>query len=403
MRLGLKFWLGIALGGAAMFGTVGPAAADRPGTPNNLTAFDCGIPVSEDNAEAVCGSFKSAADEEVTYESQITENGRPAGPGLEMDCPRKNFVYPSACVVFGTKHDHQPVEFMIRHAKFDTSYCIRFRARRVSDQMVSELWSNQACTHTLPPPPPPAKATISLQYVQETGQLGTVGPPQVKITVDRPPLRTDQQVSFGQTAGAAAVPVSSGTYGQAYSVAKKGDGLWVYDVPRFANGDDAILYIWVCNINPSGKACSTREIDATAQRDIKVDGALPIKRTGGAPGQPPPPHQTSGFDGAWNVTTDQNTAFTLSIMLVNGVKMGGAVDPPNPADKINMYGKLVDPTHAQMNFSMPGHIEFGTTVLTGTLGITLTNGGTAFIAIAQYSNNTTSVWRGTKTTPSPAR
>jgi len=149
--------------------------------------------------------------------------------------------------------------------------------------------------------------------------------------------------------------------------------------------------------NPAGKACTSDAVSILTQTATSIDGALPIKITGGAPGQPRPPHQTSGFDGAWNVTTDQNAAFALNMMLVNGVKMGGAVDPPNPADKINMYGKLVDPTHAQMNFTEPGHS------LTGTLGITLTNGGTAFIAIAQYSNNTTSIWRGTKTTPTPAR
>jgi hypothetical protein len=93
----------------------------------------------------------------------------------------------------------------------------------------------------------------------------------------------------------------------------------------------------------------------------------------------------------------------MSMMLVHGASMGAITTTPNPADKLDMNGRLVDPTHAEMSFKEPGHILFGTTVMTGTLGITLTNNGNAFIAIAQYANNATSVWHGTKTTPVPAR
>jgi hypothetical protein len=389
MRLGLKVWLGITLGAAfAMFGAIGPAAADRPGTPNNLAAHDCGG-IYEDGAETVCGSFTSTSTEKVIYESQITENGKPAGPGLVMDCPRQNFVYPNVCVNVGKWHDHEVVEYMVTHAKFDTTYCIAFRARRVSDQMVSELWSNQDCVHTAPRPPPPAKPTIAVRYLPPApDSLGNITQPAVEITFDQVTRATNQQVYFSPNEP---LPSHNGT--------------WIYSVPPITPGEnDHILSIEVCDTNVSGKACSSRVIDATAQRDIKIDGALPIKITGRRPGDPPlPPRPTSGFDGMWDVTTDQQTAFTMNMMLVAGATMGAFTTTPNPADKLDMHGRLVDPTHAEMSFKEPGHIVFGTIVVTGTLGITLSNDGKSFVAIAQYSNNTTSVWRGTKTTPAPAR
>jgi len=392
MKHGLKVWLGIALGAAiAIFGAIDPAAADRPGTPNNLTAYDCSVDMYEDGTEQVCGVFKSTSTEEVTYDSEITENGKPAAPGLIMGCQKKPPQYPPpACVIFGTKHDHQAVEYNIRRAKFDTDYCVRFRARRVSDQMVSDLWSNQACVHTAPLPPP-RKPTIAVRYLAPAPDTqGDMTPPEVEITFDQVSNATDQQVHFTPNG---AVPKGKGY-----------NGVWIYRVPpAVPDRSDDILTISVCDTNPGGKLCTTRVIDTTAQRDVQIDGALPIKVTGGPPGQPLSPRPTSGFDGMWNVTTDQQTAFTMNMMLVNGAKMGAFTTTPDPADKLDMSGRLIDPTHAEFSFKEPGHIVFGTAVVTGTLGITLSNDGKSFIAIAQYSNNTTNVWRGTKTTPAPAR
>ncbi len=407
MRFRLNVWLGIALGGAlAMFGAIGPAVADRPGTPTSLTVFDCGMQIFADNAANVCGTFKSAGTEEVTYESQITENGRPAGPGIAMDCPPRPFQIPHpACVLSGTKHEYQLVDFMLRHAKFDTTYCIAFRARRVSDQMVSQEWTSSVCAHTAPPPPPPPKPKISVQYFTST-VLGNVGPPQVDITFSPVPAWTDRENDYiqgdGLRYGQPNFPITEVGQPSQASFGVKVPLHLVYTVPKYPSADST-LTIHVCDKNVSGEACSTRIINATKQQDVSIDGALPIKITGRAPGQPLPPRPTSGFDGVWSVTTDQQTAFTMNMMLVNGAKMGAFTTTPDPADKLDMSGRLVDPTHAEMSFKEPGHIVFGTVVVTGTLGITLTNGGTAFIAIAQYSNNTTSVWHGTKTTPVAAR
>ncbi|HEY1615723.1 MAG TPA: hypothetical protein VGF97_18760, partial [Rhizomicrobium sp.] len=297
----MKAWLGIAFGTAfAMLGAIGPACADRPGTPTDLNVTDCGFRAFGDgtSSETICGTFKSAATEDVLYESRITENGKPTGPELMMDCPPQVYQFPvPVCIVGGSQHDHQVVQYLVRPAKFDTTYCIAFRARRKSDQIVSQQWTSSVCARTAPPPPLPAKPPISIKYFNKVDESGNTTP-QVDIVSSPVPKGTQRQDDFRHQGDSTAV---------AKLVDKSINDHWTYEVTKNADNEDDIVTIDICDTNGSGKACSTRVINATKQQDVSIDGALPIKITGratGQPVQPLPPRPTSGFDGTWSVTTD---------------------------------------------------------------------------------------------------
>lgn len=160
-----------------MVGLMKPALADRPGTPNQPYLNVCGSrPV--DHRPNLCGGFTNTAatDEEVIFEMELTRNDAPFSWPVECNDNPSQCWHPGKetyvnvprnagprCNVVGCHYGKQPgrpiheLRFALNGLYFNEKYCARFRARRVSDQMVSQIWSGWACTQT-PAPEAPATA-----------------------------------------------------------------------------------------------------------------------------------------------------------------------------------------------------------------------------------------------------
>jgi hypothetical protein len=357
MKLQRNAWIGMALGLAvAIAGMASPAAADRPGTPNRLTLRDCGI---ENDAETICGLFENSASEEVYIETNVSEDNHAVSPGVTMGCQSQPLNNPGAIVTpcSGQPQTHGgDVQFEMRGAKFDATYCFKLRTRRVSDQMVSELWSAPVCLHTGPIPPFPSKPTIQVQFTGSIWANGKQVPQQVQVDV--PPLErgTLATVAFGGRSG--------------YEDSRY-PSRWVYQV----GPNDTAVSVTLCKTNAAGKVCSSGSFDLASQKQVVSDGKT-IHVTGaprGGPTTPPAPRPTSTFNGTWTVSAG-SSPFTLQLMLVQGATMGGVISDGNPADKGALRGVLQDATHAQFI------VARDTLGRSGTLNVLLSADGNSFNA-----------------------
>lgn len=295
MTLELKGWRAATAAGIAIVISLAgqPASArDRPGTPNNLTLRDCGV---DNNAESICGTFSNTATEDVVIELTITENGQPTSPGVVLGCQAYVYRDPTAqhvpCV--GQIQHYGDGQFDLRGAKFGTTYCIQLRARRTSDQVVSEIWSAPSCLTTGPAPPFPSAPDVDAQY------SGT------QVLVTRPTLERDttSTVEFDLRQG-----ISTGSDPQG----------WVFNATP---GQD-LLKITICKSNATGKNCASKVVSIVSKRDVEINGKsvqaalpnaqAPIARPSPAP-QPPKPvpnpviatgHPTAALNQAFMVGID---------------------------------------------------------------------------------------------------
>ena len=176
-----------------------PAAADRPGTPNNQKASPCYNSVTQ--RPAVCVEFYNTATERVTFDIEFGVGDRMwSGPRPNATCLTQGNYNCNAAANFGgggwnaiaegrtgeTEYDrdgrpvgaHLPQGFRVEDLEYETRYCFRFKARRVSDDMVSEVWSGWACAETGAPPPKPTRPEVTAKYFPP----GRVDPPKVVVT-----------------------------------------------------------------------------------------------------------------------------------------------------------------------------------------------------------------------------
>lgn len=198
-------------------------ARDRPGTPNGEKAFACGDPFNQ--APAMCVEVNNTASEPVKFETEVTLNGAPVEPGAlggDVECLYREMqlsaeemkrlpytrtpaggyiVYPppsvpyrsceaaqslmSRTISFKNGKEMVPTSAIARYrtGEFNretrlgvppqgvrlrnvaplSNYCFRFRTRRISDEVVSERWSNWACAQAraLPAKPDAPKFSVS--------------------------------------------------------------------------------------------------------------------------------------------------------------------------------------------------------------------------------------------------
>jgi len=379
VRLDVKTWLGFALGVAIAIGFAGASAtaADRPLTPMGLRIWVCGV---RDGQQTICGEFRNSEDSKVIVESQIYVNGTISTAGLQFDCDLANSDG-AKCMSFGFDKVGFG-QFQLLGVKWNTTYCISLRTRRVDDGLVSEKWSwPPACAHIPPLPPLPPPPGVAVSYLGAIWSGGKQAPQQVKVAMPS---------SQGQEGWSATVSFNN--------QAPNPNDAWTYTVsdPAALQRDDH-LSIQVCVTNPAGRVCSSKVVSILNQTDISVDGksALPIKVTGRAAGAPPPPdtRPPSLFNGTWTVTSSQGGSFTLGALLVNASNMGIALSSSDGSQKGDGSGRQIDATHAEWKFTQPG-LGRG-----GTIDITLTGNGSTFTGLGQATGGGAITWTGTKTTP----
>jgi hypothetical protein len=204
-------------------------ARDRPGTPNNVKAYACGDALRD--RPRVCVEFHNTASEKVRFETEVTRNGVPfPATELKMEClgrkelsdEEKAYYQRSYNPITGTfkvpppqrlqpTHwchaghglsgyrgtaseterrtgsgaglDYVPPQgFIVQNLEPRVEYCFRFRARRVSDEVVSALWSSWACAagRDLPPKPSPP-ANVSAEYFAASFKRNTPYPNRVVL------------------------------------------------------------------------------------------------------------------------------------------------------------------------------------------------------------------------------
>jgi hypothetical protein len=195
----------------------GVVARDRPGTPNGEKAYACGDQFNQ--TPAVCVDVNNTASEPVRIEVDVTLNGvrmERGAVGGDVQCPERELhltdeelkrlpftrtpgggyivttrqvpyrsceaarmlLEPTHRVNVKTGKEVLPGDAIVRHKTGDfdpearvgvppqgirlsnvapqSNYCFRFRTRRVSDDVVSEHWSNWTCAQARALPAKPA-------------------------------------------------------------------------------------------------------------------------------------------------------------------------------------------------------------------------------------------------------
>ncbi|HEX8416880.1 MAG TPA: hypothetical protein VF641_04680 [Methylobacterium sp.] len=138
---------------------VAPAAArDRPGTPNFVRTFPC---KGADAKRAICVSFANTATEVVRIELEATQDGFAVDPrqlgrgcitGDDGRVPPRLCDDGDAIATGRSGHAIRPgaragPTYGMRFNKVTAgwTYCFRLRARRVDNQVVSDIWSAWSC------------------------------------------------------------------------------------------------------------------------------------------------------------------------------------------------------------------------------------------------------------------
>ncbi len=199
-RRALLWLLPMALAAVAL--TSPAEARDRPGTPNQEALYVCDHP-APGFAPVLCATFNNTASETVRFEIETTRNGQPyALDPNTFNCknvhtrqvfatdaggnqvPTGRYVASGEiCYVSGKTYTHRrdtpdPLYvFETLPVDWNTQYCMRFRARRASDSVVSERWSNFACQNVPPQPAAPTRPDFSFAFAgsQMYGQSSGAG------------------------------------------------------------------------------------------------------------------------------------------------------------------------------------------------------------------------------------
>ncbi|MEP7301857.1 MAG: hypothetical protein ABI699_10040 [Caldimonas sp.] len=273
-----------------------PAAArDRPGTPTAEKAYACGDSLKRQ--PAICAEVDNTASEPVYFETQVTLAGAPVEPGAlggTVDCltntPRLSdeekekytcsritgvCEHPPASRLAGSHRceaakslsgrsfartagavatmktgafDREagrgvaPQGIIIRDVAPLSEYCLRFRTRRVSDQVVSAQWSNWACAQarSLPArPTAPYKPSATFVAASWAGNSDSKPLPNRVILRWEAGLRVGWYVVRGKR-----FDLREAKYQETIEV----------PAPVLAAGGETVEF---CAHNISGKACTT--------------------------------------------------------------------------------------------------------------------------------------------------
>ena len=202
------------------------AARDRPGTPNGEKAYACGDQFNQ--PPAVCVDVNNTASEPVRIEVDVTLNGarmERGAVGGDVQCPERELhltdeelrrlpftrtpgggyivttrqvpyrsceaarmlLEPSHKINVKTGKEVLPNDAIVRHKTGDfdpesrigvppqgirlsnvaplSKYCFRFRTRRISDEVVSEHWSNWTCAQARALPAKPDAPRFSMSFL----------------------------------------------------------------------------------------------------------------------------------------------------------------------------------------------------------------------------------------------
>jgi hypothetical protein len=285
-RLAIGWLLPAVFAGLAL--TQPAVARDRPGTPNQQSLTVCNwLPFNY--RPLLCGIFHNTASENVRFEMEVTRNGAPftIGPAT-MTCnpngghkiPGGNGTYAQDEICWHPAEAYQrdkdvahggidwPYTF-VNPADFNTAYCVRFRARRTSDQVVSELWSNWACTKTPAQPSAPSLPAFSTTFQGSQmqskpvnaapGQTVQLLPQQMEVSATSMVGMTDYVITVTQlgTANKFSGHSTDGTY-------------WYKVDPQYG-----AVNVEVCANNASGRACNTKTISLIYQNSMVLGHGQP--------------------------------------------------------------------------------------------------------------------------------
>jgi hypothetical protein len=280
--------LGALAAAAAVLAAPAIAFADRPGTPSGERAWQCN---GASEPPAVCVEFNNTATEPVRFDIEFTVDGvsvgenRPRATDLPDSHPARRHCI--GCEPFKDLPDHisgaaqnfnygsdryAPMEgrtgslnrfgdpiptygFKVVGLEYDSDYCFRLKARRASDAVVSENWSNWTCARPVAPvaaaapPMPSAPEYVTAEYLPG-GKDWRVKPPTVVV-----------RWGYGSHAASYSVSRDPPAGGRG-SISRKGEAREAVDTLTeediAANEANPSIVYKVCAINAAGSACRTR-------------------------------------------------------------------------------------------------------------------------------------------------
>ncbi len=259
-------------------------ARDRPGTPNDVYASACTNDIT--HAKRVCAYFTNTAHEDVRIEWQSTRNGAPASLNAEYCAPDAKKLTRIQCftAAAGTIHANSTTngpfgEFkqyganvtyglMTADVDFGATYCMRFRARRVSDQVVSEVWSAWACTTTPPTPPKPGQPRFAVTYhgsqtIPHPADAGGQAAQPVPETMQIAPVTESSVAEYDLKVSAVGSSTSAFT-----DVRKNSSGLAPF-VYKIDPGMQAVS-VQLCAVNFSGTTCASQLQSISGEGSIGI-------------------------------------------------------------------------------------------------------------------------------------
>ena len=274
-RFALGWLLPAVLAGLAL--TRPAEARDRPGTPNQEQLTVCGTPAPW-YRPVLCGRFDNSASEKIRVEIEETRNGVPYPVNVSaINCSNMptsrnpNGTYTPS----GEEGCYTPASILSRKdyyyvfntgpVDFNTQYCVRFRARRTSDDVVSEKWSNYACAQTPATPPKPGKPDFGVTFLgsQTSVSPGTSGAKTATI-----PERIQVNVNLA-SAGAVKQDVRFFPLGSTTLLYSSTQAPYEYKIDPNLTG----IGVQVCGYNFAGQTCTIKPFTLTNSSQITLPRA----------------------------------------------------------------------------------------------------------------------------------
>jgi hypothetical protein len=303
-------------------------ARDRPGTPNVVTADNCS-PDPFTYVPRICGSFNVTATEENRTEVEVTRNGMPMRlDQKQVFCPNEQDRCWDFQAVFRNTGRDVPVlnaktqvgatvvTYGWKGLDFGTQYCFHFRARRTSDQVVSELWSAWACAKTPNKPSAPVlpEYSVSFSGTQMLDKPATATP---GATAQVIPEKMAIRYPATQPTTAAYLYVFVYPLGVAIPPWKPGDGkpgAALYFNQHFVTSfTDEIKIpdtltaaaVQICGANISGRVCTTKNVSIVNSSEMEFPRATaPVLRPPGPQAPAPVARAPAQTDQAFMAGTD---------------------------------------------------------------------------------------------------
>lgn len=279
-------------------------ARDRPGTPNFVDANPCGYdPI--DLLPRMCGSFVVTATEENQTEVEVTRNGAPVALNEnQVFCPIQHVG--ALCWHFGavfrsTGVGAPKVTYGWKDLDFGAQYCFHFRARRTSDQVVSEVWSAWACARTPNKPPAPALPSFSVSFsgsqmfnkpaTAVPGATAQVIPEKMQIKYPAMPETAAAWCVFVYPLGVSIPPCKPAVGGATTAVYYGLHNPYSPYTDEFKLPDYlTAVAVQLCAVNISGQNCATKNVSIVNSNEIEFPRtSAPVVRAPGPPQPAPAP------------------------------------------------------------------------------------------------------------------